>query len=235
MMINKEFYSVSELAATWKCAVSDLLHFGIQNRAQICVNIYGMASSSCRTALESGKGELEIEPEPENDDEYREAAEMNAAHEGWLSRTTRDMPHGIFELGIESLRFVEMPGGFPHDLHEAMKFDGRWWSVEFDPPVTINLDHLCILNEEVLRLDKEEFCVDSANLGLPEKPLATTERNTLLTIIAAICDYSKIKHQERGAAGQIAKLTEKIGAVVTDDTIRKALAKIPDAIETRMK
>lgn len=40
-----------------------------------------------------------------------------------------------------------------------------------------------------------------------EKPLQTTERNSLLTIIAAICDYSDIKHQERGAATQIANMT----------------------------
>lgn len=67
------------------------------------------------------------------------------------------------------------------------------------------------------------------------KPFTTTERNTLLTIIAALCDYSAIKHQERGAAVQIAKMTEELGATVTDDTIRKVLAKIPDALETRMK
>ncbi|WP_300340238.1 hypothetical protein [Accumulibacter sp.] len=70
---------------------------------------------------------------------------------------------------------------------------------------------------------------------IPEKRLTTTERNTLLVIIAALCDYSAIKYQDRGAAGQIAKMTEEIGAPVTDDTIRTALAKIPDALETRMK
>lgn len=68
-----------------------------------------------------------------------------------------------------------------------------------------------------------------------EKPIFTTERNTLLTIIAALCDYSAIKYQERGAASQIANLTQEIGAAVTDDTIRKVLAKIPEALETRMK
>jgi hypothetical protein len=68
-----------------------------------------------------------------------------------------------------------------------------------------------------------------------EKPLQTTERNTLLTIIAALCDYSAIKHQERGAASQIVKMTEEIGAVVSVDTVRRALEKIPDALETRMK
>jgi hypothetical protein len=69
----------------------------------------------------------------------------------------------------------------------------------------------------------------------PDKPLETTERNTLLTIIAALCDYSAIDHQKSGAASQIEKLTLDIGAAVTDDTIRKVLKKIPEALRTRMK
>lgn len=68
-----------------------------------------------------------------------------------------------------------------------------------------------------------------------EKPLRTKERNTLLTIIAALCDYSDIKYQERGAAIQISNMTQEIGAEVSDDTIRKVLAKIQNAIETRIK
>lgn len=68
-----------------------------------------------------------------------------------------------------------------------------------------------------------------------ERPLATRERNTLLTIIAALCDYSDIKHRERGAAVAVAKMTEELGAPVTGDTIRTVLAKIPSALESRMK
>ncbi|MGC2458726.1 MAG: hypothetical protein WA435_12115 [Gallionellaceae bacterium] len=68
-----------------------------------------------------------------------------------------------------------------------------------------------------------------------EKPLATTERTSLLVIIAALCDHSAIKYQERGAAATIARLTEATGAPVSDDAIRDALKKIPDALESRMK
>ena len=57
----------------------------------------------------------------------------------------------------------------------------------------------------------------------------------MCAIIAALCEHSTIKPQERGAASQIAKLTEKIGATVSDDTVRRALSKIPDALGTRMK
>lgn len=69
----------------------------------------------------------------------------------------------------------------------------------------------------------------------PEKPVTSTERDSLLTIIAALCDYSAIDPKGRGVARQIAKLTEEIGAPVSDDTVRRALAKMRDALETRMK
>lgn len=69
----------------------------------------------------------------------------------------------------------------------------------------------------------------------PAKPMGATERNTLLVIIAAICDFSAIMPQERGAAAKIAKMTDEIGASVTDDTIRKFLAMIPEALQSRMK
>ena len=69
-----------------------------------------------------------------------------------------------------------------------------------------------------------------------ETPLKTSERNTLLVIIAALCSTHKdIDHQAHGAAPLIAKMTENNGAAVTDDTIRKVLRKIPDAMEARKK
>lgn len=68
-----------------------------------------------------------------------------------------------------------------------------------------------------------------------EKPITTTERNTLLTIVAALCGYSDIKHHERGASQRIMAMTDDIGAHVDDETIRNALKKIPGALETRMK
>lgn len=68
-----------------------------------------------------------------------------------------------------------------------------------------------------------------------DRPLATRQRRTLLTIIAALCEYSAIDTAGKGAAGQIAKLTEDIGANVTDETIAKAISEIPDALETRIK
>ena len=71
--------------------------------------------------------------------------------------------------------------------------------------------------------------------AMVDKGLTATERNTLLTIIAALCDYSGIETDSRGAASQIVKMTEDMGAAVSDDTVRRWLKMMPDALATRMK
>lgn len=169
-MFDREFYPLHELATRWHCSVGDLLHLGIQGRAQICVNIYGLASGITGERIEDGAEDGEQEFQPQTEDERREAAEMNAAFEAWSKRTTRNMPPGIFELKPDAVRFIDMPKGLPLELHEAMRFDGGWWNIEFDPPVTIDLPHLVMLHEEVERLDCE---VNGAPTG-QDKPLTTS-------------------------------------------------------------
>ena len=92
-----------------------------------------------------------------------------------------------------------------------------------------------ILVVRTASLKELELAAMGAPVVVTASPLATTERNTLLTIIAALCDYSKIEHQGRGAAAQIARLTEASEARVSEDAVGKALKKIPNALESRMK
>jgi hypothetical protein len=159
-MIERDYYRLPELSLRWGCTVHELLHLGIQGRAQVCVNVYGMASSSSRTRIRTEAPEPEPNSEALTDVEGREAEAHDAAFERWKDCTTKDMPHGVFELEHDVLRFLDMPEAFPYELGEALKFDGRWWACEFDPPVSINLDHLCMLHAEVRRLDREVFGID---------------------------------------------------------------------------
>lgn len=69
----------------------------------------------------------------------------------------------------------------------------------------------------------------------PEKPLDTRAENTLLIIINALCEYSAIKTNERGAATQIANLTQEIGTPIDSETVGRWLKKIPQALERRGK
>ncbi len=90
---------------------------------------------------------------------------------------------------------------------------------------------LIVRTDALLELEKSV----NGDQEKPEKLLSSVERTSLLTVIAALCDYSKIKYQERGAAAQIARLTEASGTPVSEDAISKALKKIPSALEARMK
>lgn len=62
-------------------------------------------------------------------------------------------------------------------------------------------------------------------------PGETRKRRTLLKIIAALCKESDIDLEKRGAAMRIMEATDRIGVTVKDDTIRKIIDEIPDALE----
>lgn len=105
-------------------------------------------------------------------------------------------------------------------------------SKNYYPAGALPEDSFLVVRTEALRQFEQSINDESSNV---EKLMTTTERNTLLIIIAALCRHLKIDYEERGAASQISRMTEVIAAPVTDDTIRKVLKKVSDALETRMK
>ena len=66
-------------------------------------------------------------------------------------------------------------------------------------------------------------------------PFLHRSRRTMLTIIAALCNEAGIDYRDRGAAKRISELTDEIGASVTDDTVRKIISELDEAVESRMK
>lgn len=95
---------------------------------------------------------------------------------------------------------------------------------------------LLIENRRLKRLAYgEEVSVEKEILRRADKPLTTRQRRTFLTIIAALCDCSAIDIKARGAAQRVAEILDGFGSHIDPDTIRKILADIPDALETRMK
>lgn len=59
-----------------------------------------------------------------------------------------------------------------------------------------------------------------------EKPLSTKERNSLLTLIAALCKEANYDLDKRGIAPSLAKATEELGKPLSDDTIRGILRQV---------
>jgi len=104
-------------------------------------------------------------------------------------------------------------------------FEKYWSEMVFDLPT-------------ILKFEAER--TQGANLSdSKEKPLSTRERDTLLTIIAALAKAAKVPLDDYSkpgkAAGYIEGLTDEFGAHVSKRAIEDHLKKIPDALETRMK
>ncbi|QDF75996.1 MULTISPECIES: hypothetical protein [Shewanella] len=68
-----------------------------------------------------------------------------------------------------------------------------------------------------------------------EKALTTNEKYSLLVLVAALCKEANVDYSQRGIATSLVAMTELIGAPITDDTVRKILKQIPQAIESRSK
>lgn len=68
------------------------------------------------------------------------------------------------------------------------------------------------------------------------KPLGTTERNTLLTIIAVLCKEAKIDYTKHSKAGLLIQdMAAQMGISIGDSSIEGHFKKIPEALRTRMK
>lgn len=65
--------------------------------------------------------------------------------------------------------------------------------------------------------------------------LTTRARQTHLLIIAALCKRAGLDWNERGLARKISSTLDEMKISMDDDTIRKILHEIPDAIDVRQK
>ena len=209
-MIDRDFYPLPMLAERWACTVHDLLHLGIQDRAQVCVNIYGMGGESSRTGIETEIPDVAPDDAPRTDEERREAEAHDAGFERWKNRTTKNMPHGLFELSTGDCRLLEMPGSGGLELHSVLKFDDGWWECEFDPPVSITFRHLCMLHEEVQRLDREVFGsgAEASKIQVASPPLRPRAETTYLHIIGALLEL--VRNPRPGRDSDAAVIRELI-------------------------
>jgi hypothetical protein len=55
-------------------------------------------------------------------------------------------------------------------------------------------------------------------------------KNTMLKVIAILCKLSEIDYSQRGAASKLRAAGERIGINIDDETIKKFLDEIPNAL-----
>jgi hypothetical protein len=147
--------------------------------------------------------------------------------------------HEITEEVIKEIyirRMLRKPGALPsghlpktHQNLERAGIDELRLEVK-----SLTKQYTELLGDHVLLMEKRRN-TRGDNSEKKEKPLSTRSRRTLLTIIAALCKKTGVDYQHRGAAKRISIFTEEIGATVTDETVRKIIEDIEDAVETRSK
>jgi len=95
-----------------------------------------------------------------------------------------------------------------------------------------------VTNEKFMELLRDNIALrDGGRKAVTaDLPLKERERDTLLTIIAALCKEAKIPYDKPAkAAGLIKSTAATMGASIGETTIEGHLKKIPDALATRMK
>lgn len=103
----------------------------------------------------------------------------------------------------------------------------------FHPAGCLPEDAFFVVRTAAIRSLEQSVNGESAST---EKPLATRERNTLLTIIAALCKEAKIDYTKPAkAAGLIEDTAAKMGLSIGETTIEGHLKKITSTVATRMK
>lgn len=101
------------------------------------------------------------------------------------------------------------------------------------PAVSFPVESNLIITIQELDRFIDGFNSDSVIDDQNAKPLGSREKNTLLVLIATLCKESNIDYSKRGIASAITLATEKMGVKISEDTIRKVLKEIPNALESK--
>lgn len=219
--IAKKHYTFAELETRWQCGLNDLVQAVIEGELIPSIHIasgkYGRKLFTVDYDEEACSSGLQTESLLDGDD-LATGGRVGFHYLIWPRRTgVADGEFCIFSANATN-----------HDEGDIC--------FELTSPVGIShvLKHGVFMPNEVARV--EATSDDKSAVQATDKPLSTIERNTLLTIIAALAKYAKIDVKECGKSAQyISGLTDELGANVSKRAIEEHLKKIPTALEVRMK
>lgn len=236
-MMDNDFQSRLDRMGRWKLFETDwatIRELVVMNLADLCALSVGINPGYAEAVDELTTIDPH-EPLPENIDIAELAAFRNDKVDEWRRRVGVAMNHikgGTLPVVRGSAPF----GG--HDPFEVLPTDAGRTVVKIADFSTWANGMGWTLPDEFPQPDAAApypVAPEGLTDGNGDKPLGKRERDTLLTIIAAFCKYEGWEVQKRGLAVDIAKMTDDLGAPVTDDTIRAVLEQIPNAVESRMK
>ncbi|MBP6225332.1 MAG: hypothetical protein KA439_09735 [Rhizobacter sp.] len=188
-MIERDFYRLSVLAEMWRCSTADILHLGIQNRAMVCVNLYGERSKMTfrhayphtgvtRSSLDAvanvhAASHFNNSDADDGSDVGAPIDDVQAAKtEQFMAAFRERIEAGLFDLRPEQLRRIERPGATPFKLAYSFLHFVHWWRVDFLPAPVIGIENLCMRQAEVDRIERDVLCSTAAEGAESESAVA---------------------------------------------------------------
>ena len=141
----------------------------------------------------------------------------------------------VTAVSLEGI-FLNSPDGDLYEVqsrHEDYLCRGKNFfdSNNFHPAGSLPDDAFFVVRTAAIRSLEQSVSPENT-----EKPLETRERNTLLAIIAVLCNDAKIDYTKPSkAADYIQSTADKMGISTSKRGIEEHLKKITDAVATRMK
>ncbi len=231
------YYSPLEAAIRW-CGF-------VENEAEIKRSV----ALQQETDLDNGEPDSDFLPYVKGWPNLREA------HDMIIEAVLEDNIKVNFHLGVPPGKIADIElrrwfRSFLPDQRPLFLFDGDEDNDEDNDEASAELrqkvfeleQQRSVINESFTELERQNEALKAELVALRKqveslqsstRPQQTRARRTLLTLIAALCDYSDLDWLKPGVAAQISKMTETIDAPVSDDTVRGVLKEIPDALESR--
>ncbi len=140
---------------------------------------------------------------------------------GVMIQLPSTQPHEDFET--PAVLLDDMADG----LVTAQAFSDEW-------KVVVGTNEIKRLENNFVSSTRPDI-VPQTVVATTEKPLQTRERNSLLTVIAALCHYSDIDTNGKNTVSQVTGLIDEIGANLSDDTVRNIIKQTRDLMGTLKK
>lgn len=163
--------------------------------------------------------------------QLQESFENNEFQEG-SNAYEKEMENRIANNDISDDEAKKLRAKFKEDRNKFLRDNkGNLKEIGYYPAGGLPED--CVL---VIRTNEiTKFIQSLEDDTVSEKPLTSKERNSLLVLIGALCKELDIDPNQRGVATSLVAMTDLLGAPLTDDTIRKILKQIEEAVELRTK
>lgn len=219
--MEREYYSIEEVAKSSGYSEADLIHFGALGNFQLCALFAGE-----RAIAQMWDSDPDI-----NEDATLEADGINEPKECVL--------YGPYPLTLRDMKKLEA-GALEHiysviqnPLGEDRKF-GAFLTCQLQPPALAKSTKIVVDKATLKKILEWRDALASSEHVVKEKPLAPKALNSVLIIIAALMKHSKLDWTVRGVAVNIKAMANDLNVNITEETIRNYLKDIDKAIQARI-